>query len=369
MIGSSCDLNSHLLIHRSSLNELSHQMAQWGLSKYSQAVLISTPLVLNLYGDQVRHQLRLMRLPLIEVLLPEGEQAKTLSQALICWEKMGAAHIDRRAVVIALGGGAITDLAGFVASCYMRGIDTIYIPTTLMGMIDAAIGGKTAINVANSKNLIGTFYHPQLILIDPDCLSTLPAREKVAGLAEMIKYGIVKDRSLFEDLEEHIEALREGDLTLLEQFIRRSCQIKWEIIHQDPEDKKGIRAHLNYGHTFAHAIENLTHYQVYLHGEAVSIGMNYAARLSYQLGEVEEVTVKRIENLCRRAGLPIDLSTHFSIDHLIEQMKGDKKSILSKINLILLKKIGKVFTVSNVDPHLIRNCFNNLETNPQPMTK
>lgn len=345
-------LDTQVVIHRYSLDHLGPYLVQ--LAKpYSQAILISTPSVFDLYGHKVMHQLRHIRLPVKEFLIPDGEAAKTLQQVSLCWSQMDYLGLDRQSVVIALGGGAVTDLAGFAAACYMRGLDAIFLPTTLLGMVDAAIGGKTAINFAEQKNIIGAYHTPKLVLIDPNCLATLPAKEFSAGLAEIIKYGIISDRALFEELEKHIASLRHNSIPLLEEIIYRSCQIKYEMICQDFKEQ-GIRAHLNYGHTFAHAIESLTQYRDYLHGEAVAIGMSCAAHLSCQMNLLDRVVVERIDALCQKAGLPIDLPVTLSIDALIDRMKRDKKAVSNKISLILPQKIGKVFKFSDVETSLIK---------------
>jgi 3-dehydroquinate synthase len=343
-----------IIIHRSSLDHLNFYLPPFSQS-YTQAVLICTPQVFNLYGEKVLRQLKKINLKATSIFIPEGEKAKCIHCATYCWEQMAREKIDRHSVVIGLGGGATTDLSGFLASSYMRGIDSIYLPTTLLGMVDAAIGGKTAINCANFKNLVGSFHSPKLIVIDPCCLKTLPFRELCAGFAEIIKYAIIKDSELFEELEEKIEFLRKLDLVLFEELIYRSCKIKSEIICLDPQDTKDIRAILNYGHTFAHAIETLTNYEDYLHGEAVSIGMSCAAHLSYRMNQVDASFVNRQDRLCIKAGLPIEFpSHHCSVDRMIDIMKRDKKSINGKISLILPEKIGKVFKFSNTDPELIK---------------
>jgi 3-dehydroquinate synthase len=360
--------DTKIIVHRYSLDQLAAYLVP--LSKpYSQVVLISTSPVFHLYGRKVIGQLKKIGLRTTEILISEGEQAKTLQQASFCWEQMARLQLDRHALVLALGGGATTDLAGFVASCYMRGIDTIYLPTTLMAMVDAAIGGKTGINFIDNKNFLGTFYLPKLIVIDPNCLTTLPSRELSAGLAEIIKYAIINDEALFEELESHVEALRQGNIFLLEKFICRSCQIKCEITRSDFKDTKDIRACLNYGHTFAHAIEGLTNYQDYLHGEAVSIGMSCAAYLSYCMGKINRSIVDRQDTLCRRAGLPIQFPSNILIDQLIERMKGDKKSIKGKISLILPQKIGKVFKFSDIDQELIKQTLLTKDRNSLERTR
>ena len=321
--------------------------------KYTKCLILSDQTVFPLYGEPLINQLNL---PHHYCLIPPGEQSKTLDQATYCWKEMHRHQFDRDTLVIGIGGGVVTDLAGFVASCYMRGVDTILIPTTLLGMIDAAIGGKTGVNLLSGKNMIGTFHHPKRIFIISECLQTLPPRELRSGLAEAIKYGIIQDPSLFEFLERNMQSILANHTENLQAVIQSCCAIKAKIVTEDPQEK-GLRAILNYGHTFAHAIETATHYNTYLHGEAVSIGMHCAALTSQLLGLVDQTFVKRQNALCQQAGLPILLPHEISIDQLIELMHGDKKSRAGKINLIVAEKIGTVKKIANVDKLLIKDAM------------
>lgn len=323
------------------------------LSQYSQLVVISHPLIKSLYGETLFLALKQLKRPIIELLIPQGENSKSIQQATFCWQQMHAQRVDRQAAVIGLGGGVICDLAGFVASCYMRGVDVFYLPTTLLAMIDAAVGGKTGVNLPQAKNAIGTFHHPKHIFIDPTCLLTLPEREFNSGLAEIIKYGMIHDPSLFEKLEQRMEELncRQGDF--LEEIIRHCIALKSGIVAQDEKDQTGSRAALNYGHTFGHALETVTGYRRYLHGEAVAIGMSCAAHLSVQLGLCKDFLKKRQDQLCLQAHLPIHLP-HLTINRLITAMRCDKKAMCGKINLILPERIGKVLQVCDVNSLLIQ---------------
>lgn len=324
------------------------------LANYSQLVFVSHPCLMSKYGSSILSALKRFNRPLLEISIPEGEQSKNLTQAKRCWQKMLAKGIDRQAAIIAFGGGVICDLAGFVASCYMRGLDTVYIPTTLLAMVDAALGGKTGINLPQAKNIIGTFHQPQYMIIDPACLTTLPQREFNSGLAEIIKYGIISDPLLIDKLEEGIEKLKDRQKLLLEEIIQRCIAIKNEFIAEDEKDVLGKRAILNYGHTFGHVVEAATGYKRYLHGEAVAIGMSCAANVSVQLGLCDSSLIERQDRLCQRAHLPTQLP-RLSIEHFMARMKSDKKAICGKINLILLEKIGKVVKVCDVDPLLIQH--------------
>ncbi len=314
------------------------------LDRYSSYVVISDENVFALYGEELFDRKRAL-------LLPPGEESKTLNSAELCWKAMSNLGCDRHSLVIALGGGMVTDLAGFVAGCYMRGIDVMHIPTTLLGMVDAAIGGKTAVNVPPVKNLVGVLHHPKRVWINPSFLRTLSRREFCSGLAEVIKYGVIKDPEFFTFLEEKMENILQLDEECLKKIINRSCEIKAEIVNAD-EREQGERAILNWGHTFAHAIEAVTHYKKYLHGEAVAIGMCLAARLSFLLGEVEEKFIQKQVEICQKAELPTSLPD-IPADQLIALMRRDKKSSFGKFSLIVAKKIGKVVRVTDVDQLLI----------------
>lgn len=327
---------------------------------YSQGLLLSTARVYELYKSLPNQ----LDFPLTPLLLPEGEEAKNLHVAEKCWETMVSHGFDKQSVVIALGGGSVTDLGGFVASCYMRGIDSVYFPTTLLGMVDAAVGGKTGVNFKQFKNYIGTFHFPRVIVIDPTCLQTLPKKEFASGLAEVIKYGMIHSSSLFEKLEKHIEELPKNE-KLLEEIIRESIAIKCHVVESDPYNQ-GERDILNYGHTFGHALESMTNFQEFTHGEAIAIGMACAAHLSHQMGILEDANVvDRQNNLLQRAGLPTQFPD-LDQNRFIQLMKSDKKTMANKINLILPVKIGKVIKVSNVDPILIQQSLSHDERTRRP---
>ncbi|MBJ7449187.1 MAG: 3-dehydroquinate synthase, partial [Parachlamydiales bacterium] len=309
-----------------------------------KGVLITTQSIFALYGNAV---LASCPLKLIPVFIPDGEEAKTLEWASHCWEKMIAAGLDRQSFVVALGGGSVGDLAGFVAACYMRGLALIHLPTTLLSMVDSSVGGKNSINIFSHKNLIGTFAKPYLTFIDYNFLKTLPARELSSGIAEIIKYGAIADLKLFEELENNIAQLLKNPLDYVPHVIPQCCQIKKNITEQDLEDKLGMRALLNFGHTFGHAIESLTGFCHYLHGEAVAIGMSCACYLSYQLGLCSDRVFQRMDQLIHMAGLPTALP-FVEEDRLIAAMKKDKKSLSGHLNFILIEQIGEVISVSDV---------------------
>jgi 3-dehydroquinate synthase len=322
---------------------------------YSSCVVISDQTIDSLYGLSLQKKLKKLEIPLHQIIIPNGESSKTLAFATQCWNDMHRFGLDRQSLVIGFGGGVITDIAGFVAGCYMRGIDAVYIPTTLMGMVDAAIGGKNGVNLSSGKNLVGVIHHPRQILIGPHYLKTSSIRELRSGIAEVIKYGIVQDPQLLGYLEKNMVQILQLEIDSLRQIIQRSCAIKANIVEQDAKEHN-IRSILNWGHTFAHAIETLTNYEKYLHGEAVSIGMNCAAHVSYTMGFTSQDFVDYQLLICQCAGLPTTMPD-ISLDDLIEQMSKDKKNTSAKISLIIAKEIGKVVRVNDVDKKLLKKAL------------
>ncbi len=324
------------------------------LKNYSSAILISDVTVYGLYGPFITEKVKKsLNLSVHRILIPSGESSKNIETAQYCWKEMHRLRVDRQALVIGLGGGVITDLAGFVAACYMRGLDVVHIPTTLMGMVDAAIGGKTSVNMESGKNIIGAFHIPKHVYISTYFLQTLPERDMRAGLAEVVKYGIIAEPLLFERLERQ-DVL--NDLEILDTIIAKCCKIKTCIVKQDVKDG-GLRAILNFGHTFAHALETATNYTYYLHGEAVAIGMSCAFFMSHVLGLINETLIERLHCLLKKLKLPVDLP-RMPPETLLKLMYGDKKTYGGKLNLILVKEIGCVEQVSNVDPQIILKAMN-----------
>ncbi len=286
--------------------------------------MISNPTVYDLYGKTVSESLRASGYDLIEVLLPDGEEYKSLASTEKIYESLLKAKLDRKSALIALGGGVIGDITGFAASTYMRGIDFIQIPTTLLAQVDSSVGGKTGVNHPLGKNMIGAFWQPRLVWIDTATLETLPRREFLSGLGEVIKYGVIWDEDFFAYLESNRDKILRLDKEALTHIIRRSCEIKAEVVSKD-ERESGLRAILNYGHTIGHAIETITGYKKYLHGEAVAIGMYMEARLSHQLGLIEKKAVERIKALIDSYELPSEMPDEIQINDLMEKMQIDKK--------------------------------------------
>ncbi len=289
------------------------------------------------------------------LLVPEGEEAKKVDVAYSCWNTLFEHGLDRDSLIIAVGGGAITDLAGFVASCYLRGIAFINVPTTLLGMVDAAVGGKTGVNTPNGKNTLGTFYYPKQVIVALEFLKTLPEREYRSGLAEIIKYGVILDPAFFQLLEDNVEKILNKDPDLLGEIIAKCMNLKYEITVEDPYEKSE-RAILNWGHTFGHALEKLTDYKEYTHGEAIAIGMHCAAHLSYQLEMTDQLFVERQKNLIEKFGLPTELPD-VNIDALIEQMTQDKKSSNQDIYLVLAKNLGDVAKLGPITKEQIKSAL------------
>lgn len=301
-----------------------------------EVLLVSNTVVGPLYAERLKRALPGRRI--IELILPDGEQHKTLSSASRMFDVMIANRLGRDAVVVALGGGVIGDLAGFVAACYQRGVNFVQVPSTLLADVDSSVGGKTAVNHPGGKNMIGAFHQPRAVIIDTDLLVSLPARELRAGLAEVIKYGLIWDGAFFDWLEAHVAELLARDPAALEYAIHRSCQIKAEIVSHD-EREQGERALLNLGHTFGHAIEAATGYVEWLHGEAVGLGLVLAADLSQRLGLLDAADLRRLVALLKRAGLPVD-APRIGAERAFDYMRIDKKVKSGRVRLVLLHGIG-----------------------------
>jgi 3-dehydroquinate synthase len=274
-----------------------------------------------------------------ECILPDGEQHKTLQTAGWVLDALVANKMNRDATVLALGGGVVGDIAGFAASCYQRGVGYVQMPTTLLAQVDSSVGGKTGVNHSGGKNLIGAFYQPQAVIADTDALSTLPDRELKSGLAEVIKHGVVWDPMLFAWLEKQIPQLLARDAEALTYAIGRSCEIKATVVARD-EREHNLRAILNFGHTFGHAIEAATAYEKYLHGEAVALGMIVAADLSCRLGMIDPAVKERLRDLLARAGLPTE-APRIGAARAYELMQMDKKVLGGALRLVLLEKLGR----------------------------
>jgi len=287
------------------------------------------------------------------VILPDGEQYKNLEELNRIFDQLLLQHFDRHCTLVALGGGVIGDMTGFAAACYQRGVPFIQIPTTLLAQVDSSVGGKTGVNHPQGKNMIGAFHQPRCVVIDTDTLETLDDRQLSAGVAEIIKYGLIRDTDFIAWLEQNMGKLLARDPETTAYAIETSCRCKAEVVAAD-EKESGIRALLNLGHTFGHAIETGAGYGNWLHGEAVGTGMLMAADLSMRQGWLGQQDVQRVENLIDKAELPTRAPHNMTYERFMELMAVDKKVREGKINLVLLKALGEAFVTSDFDPELLR---------------
>ncbi|MDT4289259.1 3-dehydroquinate synthase [Methylomonas sp. MO1] len=311
-----------------------------------QVLVVSNETIAPLYLAQL--QTALGDYQVETVILPDGEQYKTLQYLEKVFDQLLAKKFSRNATLIALGGGVIGDMGGFAAACYQRGIAFIQIPTTLLAQVDSSVGGKTGVNHPLGKNMIGAFYQPQCVIADADVLDTLDDRQLSAGLAEVIKYGLIRDPGFLEWLEANMPKLLARDKDALAYAIERSCINKAEVVGED-EFESGVRATLNLGHTFGHAIETGSGYGHYLHGEAVAIGTCFAADLSRRLGWLNDADVKRIIDVFQAANLPVTPPKEMTTEQYVDLMAVDKKNVDGKIRVILLEAVGKASLPVNVD--------------------
>lgn len=316
-----------------------------------QVMIVTNTTVAPLYLERVAAHLAGKEVA--TVVLPDGEEHKTMDSAMRVFDELLRRKFNRNAHLIALGGGVIGDLTGFAAACYQRGVPFVQIPTTLLAQVDSSVGGKTAVNHPRGKNMVGAFYQPKCVIADTSTLDTLADRELSAGLAEVIKYGLIRDEAFFLWLEAHIESLVARDPESLAYAIERSCQNKAEVVAAD-EREASERATLNLGHTFGHAVETGLGYGKALHGEAVAIGICQAADLSRRLGWLGDHEVERIVNLLRRARLPVTPPAELDVEEYLEHMAVDKKNLEGKLRLILLERIGKASLPMTVEGGLLR---------------
>ncbi|HMP88791.1 MAG TPA: 3-dehydroquinate synthase [Kiritimatiellia bacterium] len=328
-----------IIIGTALLPSLPDKLNEYALNA-SSGLVVTDSHVQTLYGDSVIRQFQAIGLPFHLSVIPAGEESKSGECLFKIYNDAISAGLERKSIVIALGGGVVGDIAGYAAATYMRGLRFVQAPTTLLAMVDSAVGGKTGINLPQGKNLIGAFHQPSLVLCDLDVLKSLPAREFKAGMAEVIKYGIIYDESLFAFLEANMASILKGDREMLQHIVAQSCRIKAEVVRQD-EHETGLRAILNFGHTMGHAIEAAAGYGVYLHGEAISVGMLFAARVSAKVSGLANDEVSRIEALLIKAGLPTK-APDLDWGVLQAAMSLDKKSSKGAPRFVLAEKIGKV---------------------------
>lgn len=318
-----------------------------------QVMIVTNQTIAPLWLDTVRHSLQQIGIDADSVILPDGEQYKTLTVLEQIFTALLQKPHNRNTTLLALGGGVIGDMAGFAAACYQRGVRFIQLPTTLLAQVDSSVGGKTAVNHPLGKNMIGAFWQPASVVIDLDCLKTLPRREYLSGLAEVIKYGIILDSAFFAWLERHLDALLAFDYAALAYCIRRCCEIKAEVVAAD-EREAGQRALLNLGHTFGHAIETETGYGQWLHGEAVAAGTMMAVQVARRLGHFSAADAQRVRQLFSRAGLPVVGPVGMSPAAYLPHMLRDKKVHNGVLRLILPLAIGSARVVDDVSHDVVQ---------------
>jgi len=335
-----------ILIGQGTLSELGAALESISFAR--KVALVSNERVFTLHGATAKESLEACGFDVSVILIGDGEEFKTLATLSTVYDRLIDNEMDRSCGIIALGGGVVGDLAGYAASSYMRGVPCVQIPTTLLAQVDSSVGGKTAVNHPRGKNIIGAFYQPKLVSIDVDVLATLEDREFSAGLAEVVKYGVIRDRRFFDWLTEQSDKLLARDPDILMHAIKTSCQIKADIVEID-EKESGIRAILNFGHTFGHAVETLTGYGRFLHGEAVAIGMVVAARIAEQRQLCSSRDVRAITELLQRFKLPV-VAPDVTVEAFVESMMHDKKVQGGVLKMILNHGIGHCEIVDVADP-------------------
>jgi len=319
--------------------------------KGKSAAIVTNRRVGELYAGRLVKSLEGAGISGYVIIVPTGERYKSLRTAAYLYERLLDQRLDRSGMVIGLGGGVVGDTAGFAAATYLRGVDFAQVPMSLLAQVDASVGGKTGVNLSRGKNLVGAFYQPRLVLIDVSVLKTLPGRELRCGLAEAVKHGIIRDAEYFAFLEQNLSAIKRLDTAALEYTVSRSCEIKADVVRQD-ERESGLRRILNYGHTVGHAIESLTAYRKYKHGEAVAIGMVTAALAARETGSAEPGLVERIVGVLRAVGLPYKPASAISPSDIVASMGLDKKVAYGRLHAVLANKIGCAFVTDDVPPEI-----------------
>jgi 3-dehydroquinate synthase len=330
------DRSYTIVVEPGALRSVGHHLGRLGVG--TRAALITAPAVLELWGKPVLEGLEESGLRVVTVEVPDGEAAKSLDVAAGVWDALLEAGLDRTSTLLALGGGAVGDLTGFVAGTYMRGLNLVHLPTTVLAQVDASIGGKAAIDHPKAKNLIGVFHQPRLVVVDPACVRTLSDRDFRSGLAEIVKHGVVLDASYFADLEAHADRVLARDLPTLERIIGGSCRLKAAIVERDEREAE-LRAVLNYGHTVGHALEASTGFARWTHGEAVALGMVAEARLACRLGMAGSGTAERQEALLTRLGLPVQ-AAGIDVSTVLAAIGRDKKARDGRVPFVLAPEIG-----------------------------
>lgn len=345
-----------IFITEGGLNEIGEYIRRL-LPEIWKSFVITDQTVCDLYGKKLINQLKASGLNPGVAVVPDGEEHKNLQVVSEIYDQLNEHGVDRKSVIIALGGGMIGDLGGFVAASYMRGLPLIQVPTTLLAQADSCMGGKVAVNHALGKNRIGFFYNPVMILTDVAVLKSLTLRELSSGMAEIIKHGMILDEKFFRWIEKHHEQITEIDPKTMLELVYRSCEIKKRVIEADHREQR-YRAILNFGHTIAHVLEDLTDYRRYQHGEAVAIGMVQISYFAKSLGLISQKDVNRLINLLKKFDLPLDLPKDLSSVDIIKAMKGDKKSKYNQVTLVIPKGIGSVELVDKWEPCALNQILN-----------
>lgn len=344
------------------------RFAQNCAGKATTAVVITDPNVRHL-AEPLSSQLSAVGLRTRLCLVPAGEETKSLTHAATLYDRLAECNADRNTLIVAVGGGVVGDLAGFVAATYNRGLPLLMVPTTLLAMVDSSVGGKVGINHPAGKNLIGAFHQPAGVWIDPDGLSSLPAREYVSGLAEVVKYGVILDAEFFAFLEDHTAAILARTPTAVRQIVAKSCRLKADVVEKDEREETGLRAKLNYGHTFAHAFETVAGYGAWLHGEAVAAGMVCASQLAEKLGRVSSEVTQRQVKLLRAFGLPVTPKPDWPTEELLAVMRRDKKALAGTLRFVLPSRLGDVELVAGVPEAVVREVLESHGTDPAKPTQ
>jgi 3-dehydroquinate synthase len=340
-----------VVVEPGALDTVGERLRALGVGR--RVALVTDAAIMRLHGAGVAGSLERAGFAVAVVEVPEGEAAKTLAVAEHCWDRLLAAGLDRTSTVLGLGGGAVGDVAGFVAATYMRGMHFVTLPTTILAQVDASIGGKTAVDHPKAKNLIGAFHQPRLVIVDPAVVRTLPERDFRSGLAEIVKHGVVLEQAYFEEVERDAADLLARRLDVLERIIGGSCRLKASVIERDPEEKSELRFALNYGHTIGHALEASTGYGRWTHGEAVALGMVAEARLARRLGVADATTATRQETLLAAVGLPVRAAS-VDVEAVLGAITRDKKARDGRVPFVLAPCIGDFRVVYDVPPTEVR---------------
>jgi 3-dehydroquinate synthase len=348
-----------IVIGHQILNTLEDVARKLGLG--SKEMIITSTTLWPLYGKTVHDSLASRGFDVSVAAISDDEQSKSLETVTSLYDKLLKNEFDRSSGIVAVGGGVVGDIAGFAAATFMRGIRFVQVPTTLLAQVDSSVGGKTGVNHPKAKNLVGAFHQPVLVWTDVSTLLTLPERELRSGLAEVIKYAVIADPKLFAMLQRTASSFSKASSEALIEIVSRCCSIKARIVEED-ETEHGIRSILNYGHTIGHALEALTNYRRYTHGEAVAIGMIAAAKISREIDTMDQDTVKPLEGLVKAAGLPTLIDPTIDPHEVVHQLNRDKKRLDGRVRWVLPQTIGKVFVTDEVPPDVVLSVLKNMTT-------